>query len=394
MDAIRVVLIDPLDESRAALERLLGGLEAVWLAESCKTYAGAAKAVADQIPDLVVLDLDANHEAALALLGELARAHPGLSVLPASGDRGGELILRAMRAGAREFLTLPADPEELLSAIGRLVGRPAGGPSHRLGGRVVVVAGASGGVGCTTLAVNLAATLARDAGRSVALADFDLLIGAVDACLDIVPAYTLLEVAQSADRLDLPLLKRSMTRHGSGLYVLPRPVAMEDAARIDPEAMRRVAALLKAAFSLVVIDASKALHASDFVAFEMADEILLVAQLELANLRNTARLLQVFGQIDGLAEKVRLVVNRDGFRECQIKPRKAEETLKLPVSWSIPEAHREIAMARSRGVPLCEAYPRCAAQRAIESMAQALARDEASSQARDRPRLPRIAALF
>ena len=81
------------------------------------------------------------------------------------------------------------------------------------------------------------------------------------------------DVVQNFDRLDLTLLKRSMTRHGSGLYVLPRPVAMEDAAKIDPETLRRLLGLLKAAFPAVVIDTSKGLQSSDFVAFEMADMI-------------------------------------------------------------------------------------------------------------------------
>ena len=78
--------------------------------------------------------------------------------------------------------------------------------------------------------------MAKDPSRSVVLVDFDLLLGSVDTCLDIMADHTLLDVAQSIDRLDLTLLKRSMTRHASGLFVLPRPIAMEDVARIEPEA--------------------------------------------------------------------------------------------------------------------------------------------------------------
>ena len=114
------------------------------------------------------------------------------------------------------------------------------------------VTGAAGGVGCTTLAVNLAATLAATKEQETILLDLDLLFGSVDACLDIAPDHTLSHVLQNFERLDLTLLKRSITRHASGLYVLPHPESMQDVAAIDPETLRRFFGLLRAAFDTVV----------------------------------------------------------------------------------------------------------------------------------------------
>ena len=128
----------------------------------------------------------------------------------------------------------------------------------------------------TSLAVNLATSLAAAEEHETILLDFDLIFGSVDACLDIVTDNTLYTVLQNFDRLDLTLLKRSMTRHASGLYVLPHPVAIEDVAKIDPETLQRLLGLLKAAFGTLVIDTSKGLQSSDFVAFEIADVILMV----------------------------------------------------------------------------------------------------------------------
>lgn len=393
MDAVRVVLIDPDDASREALQHLLQGLDSIWLTEVCGSYAAASKAVLDQAPHLVVLGLDHDPERALALLAELARSAPSSALLPASARTAGDLILRSIRAGAREFLTLPADPEQLIAAIGRLVSAGAGG-APRLGGRVVAVAGAAGGIGCTTLAVNLAAIAARDASRTVALADFDLLLGAADACLDVVSDYTLAEVAQNAERLDLSLLKRSMARHRSGVHLLPRPASMDEIARIEPDAFRRVISLLRAAFGFVVIDTSKALHASDVVAWEMADQVLLVIQLELTCLRNTARLLQAVRQVDGLIEKTRVVVNRGDFRDCQIAPRKAEEALNLPVAWTLPDAHHEVALARSRGVPIGDAFPKSKIQKAFDDLARGVLAAAGLAEAPAPRRRGRLAAMF
>src|SRR5262249_28702408 len=212
---------------------------------------------------------------------------------------------------------------------------------------------ASGGVGVTTVAVNLAAALAAKE-QEVLLIDLDMVFGSVDAALDIVTDHTLYTVLQSFERLDSTLLKRSMTRHGSGLYVLPHPQAIEEVAKIDPDTLHRLLGLLKASFGTVVIDTSKGLQASDFAAFEMSDVILVVVQLDLTCLRNTARLIGLFQQYDGLAERVRLVANRAGSSETEIGLKKAEETLKMPITWHIPNATKILQAARIRGVPIAE----------------------------------------
>jgi len=368
---IRVVLVDPLDDSRQALQRLLGGITSVWLAEICSSYAAALKSVSENTPDVALVALDADPEQAITLIQSIVRANPNAVVLPASRTRDSETILRVVRAGAREFLSLPAEFDELLAAIERLV--PAdndAGAATRRGAHVITVVGAAGGIGCTSVAMNLAATLAADNLHSVALADFDLLLGSVDTCLDIIPDQTLLEVAQNVDRLDLTLLKRTLSRHSSGLYVLPHPVSMEDVAKIDPEALRRVVRLLKAAFPIVVIDASKALQGSDFVALEMADTILLVVELDLACLRNSTRLMQLFRQYEGLADRVRVVVNRVGSSVTDISLKKAAETLNMPISWQIPNSFKVFSQARAKGVPIATESPGCRAHRAFVELAR------------------------
>jgi pilus assembly protein CpaE len=353
-DAIQVVLIDPIDENRKHLEQLLGGHEGLCLSESISTYQGAARRVAEVAPQLVVIDVDYDAVQAVQLIQTILQNSPNSAVLPASRIKDSSIILRVIRAGAREFLALPAEHEELRETLDRLLQlrHDPSKPAAAKGPQVIAVTGAAGGIGCTTLAVNLATTLAKTSTQEVVLADFDLMLGALDACLDIIPDQTLQSVVQNIDRLDLTLLKRSMTRHSSGLYVLPHPVLMEDAAKLDPEALRRVLQLLKGAFPTVVIDTSKGLQSSDFVAFEVADVILVVLQLDLTCLRNTARLLQLFQQFEGFTERIKLVVSRSGSHETEISLKKAEETLRMPVSWHIPNATKTVHLARAKGVPI------------------------------------------
>lgn len=393
-DAIQTVLVGPTGESREELQRLLGALNSVWLSEIIPTYQGAARRVAEASPRLAVIDVDGDPIQAVNLIQTVIQANPGVAVLPVSRVRDSSIILRVIRAGAREFLTLPTQHAELLETVDRLCNRrddPQAAPIAK-GPQVIAVTGAAGGIGCTTLAVNVATTLAKTCGHEVVLADFDLMLGSLDACLDIIPDQTLQGVVQNIERLDLTLLKRSMTRHSSGLYVLPHPVAMEEAAKIDPESLRRVLLLLKAAFPTVIIDTSKGLQSSDFVAFEMADIILLVLQLDLTCLRNTARLLQLFQQFEGFTERVRLVVSRTGSHETEISLKKAEETLRMPVSWQIPNATKAVHAARAKGVPIDAVAPGSRIHQSILELAKGL--KPHSESAASKPRRGLFAAFF
>jgi len=392
-DVIRVVLIDPSEESRQTLQRLLGSLGSVWLAEVFPSYKVVASRIVEIAPDLYLVALDSEPGQAVELIGSLVQANPAAIVLPASASCDHNLILKAIRAGAREFLTLPTEASELQEVITRLFRGRGDSPTSAIKGpRIITVTGAAGGVGCTSLAVNLATSMAGSREFETILLDFDLMFGSVDACLDIIPDNTLINVVQSFDRLDLTLLKRSMTRHGSGLYVLPHPVALEDAAKIDPETLKRLLGLLKAAFPCLVIDTSKGLQPSDFVAFEMADVILMVIVLDLTCLRNTSRLLNLFKQFDGMIDRVKLVVNRAGSVETEISLKKAEETLKMPITWQVPVAVKPFQNARIRGVPISEVASGSRSHQAILEIARALS--PASSGESAKPKKGLFAAFF
>ncbi len=392
-DVIRVVLVDPNEESRQELQRLLSSMSSVWIAEVLSSYKVAASRMVELSPDLCLVALDSDPALAIDAISSMVQSLPGALVLPASASCDSTLILKSIRAGAREFLTLPTEASELLEIFTRLFRDRGDSVSSSVKGpQIVTITGAAGGVGCTSLAVNLATSLAGSHQFETILLDFDLMFGSVDACLDIIPDNTLINVVQSFDRLDLTLLKRSMTQHSSGLYVLPHPVALEDAAKVDPETLKRLLGLLKAAFPCLIIDTSKGLQSSDFVAFEMADVILMVVVLDLTCLRNTSRLLNLFKQFDGMVERVKLVVNRAGSAETEISLKKAEETLKMPISWQIPVAVKPFQTARIRGVPISDVASGSRAHQSILEIARALSPALSNDEAK--PRKGLFAAFF
>ncbi len=372
-NVLRLALVDPNDSSRNAVKSMLLGMDTVWLEADCSRYEFFPDIISQTAPDVGVIALDADIDKAISLVQRLASEAPETAVLAASESADGHLILRTIRAGAREFLTLPLSKDDLSAALSR-VSQQKFGTSEK-GGRaceVIAIAGATGGVGSTSTAVNLGCVLAGESRNSVALLDLDIALGDADVFLDAIPDYTLADVVQNVSRLDIQLLKRSLTKHSSGLYLLPRPVELHDTLAITPESMRKVIGLLKASFTHLIVDLSKTYSAIDMAAIEAATKVLLVTQLDLPCLRNVVRLLMSFEEIDGLAKKVEIVVNRAGLDAGQISLKKAKETIGRDIFALLPNDYRTMVEVRNNGVPLVTQAPKAAITQAVRDLAAKL----------------------
>ena len=372
-NVIRLAIVDPNDATREALKSMLLGMDMVWLEAECSRYEFFSDVVGQTHPDIGIIALDHNPDRALELVGKLGETSPECGLLVISSSTDGKLILRAMRSGAKEFLTQPLKLQDLIDALGRVCDRRFGkGETKSRGTSVIAVAGASGGVGTTSTAVNLACALARDENNSVVLVDLDLCLGDADVFLDTIPEYTLVDVSQNIARLDFTLLKRSLTKHSSGLFLLPRPVHMEDMKLVTADDLHRVIGLLKATFTHVVLDLSKGYSALDMVAIEAANVVLLVTQLDLPCLRNVVRLLMSFGEMKNVGEKVKIVVNRVGLDSGNISLKKAQDTIGREIFWQLPNDYRSMVEVRNNGVPLVEQAPKAAITQSIVQLAAAL----------------------
>ena len=381
---LRLAIVDPNDATREALKATLLGLDTIWLEAECSRYAFFKDVVAQTNPDIAFVAMDGDSSKAVELVEELTKAHPNAFVLVSSSSTDGTLILRTMRAGAKEFLPQPIKPEDLAAALQRVSKLRFGeGTGQNRGCKMIAVAGVTGGVGSTSLAVNLGCALATDEKNSVVLLDLDLALGDADVFLDTIPEYTLTDVAQNITRLDFTLLKRSLTKHSSGLYLLPRPVHLDDSQLVTPDDLQRVIGLLKATFTHLIIDMSKAFGPLDLLAMSIADEVLVVTQLDLPCLRNVVRLMTAFEQRGNLKEKIKIIVNRVGHDTGQISIRKAQETLGQEVFWQIPNDFRTMIEVRNNGVPLIQQSPKATITHSINQLAAALCGKQQGSSADD-----------
>ena len=380
-DVQRIAIVDPSDATREPLRNLLLGVEAVWLEAECSRFEFFIDVARQSCPDAVVITLDADHQKALQLIQQLTLEFPHMPILAVSARGDGQSILQALRAGAKEFLTAPVILEELLLALQRLRANRAMGGSDtnnplngttRTESLVVSIVGSKGGVGCTSVAVNLSCCIAQEPKYNVALVDLDLALGDADVALDLIPDYTLADVAMNVDRLDMQFLRRSLCKHESGLSLLPHPVQMEDIALIHDEHLGRVIGLLRASYSHLIFDLSKRFTPTDLSAMRMSDVVLLVAQLELTSLRNVVRMLHTMDKEEGLGDKVKVVMNRVGVEDSDITLEKAQETIGKPIYWQVPNDFKSMLGARNAGIPLLIHAPKCRVHQSLTGLADAL----------------------
>jgi pilus assembly protein CpaE len=379
----RVAIVDPTESTRESLRTLLLGVDFVWLEAECARYEYFFDVIATSLPDLAIVALDADKQKALQMIGMLASEHPNLPILTISHDH--QALLQSLQKGAKYFLTHPVALEDMLAALRRALGEQgsnieiAPGVQARTSNNssIVAVLGSRGGVGTTTLAVNLGATLASDPQNATALIDLDLTLGDADIALEVngVENISIADLARNIERLDMNFLRRALAKHEqTGLSILRHPLEIAEAGIILEGHVERVLNLLKISYTHLILDLSKSLLPTDLMALRMADQILLVAQLELASLRNVVRLIHCLGAEENLVDKVRVVINRQGADTVEegISLKKAEEVIGKPIFWQIPNDPKSVIGARVSGHPLIQHAPKSRVQQSILGLSQAL----------------------
>jgi pilus assembly protein CpaE len=324
----------------------------------------AAEQLTLALPELVVVVLSPNPEQGLAVLDDVRRATRAhvLAVGPTSESK---VVLRALRAGAEDYVD-DADLEaELEAALGRLAreGSAQGEP-----GRTIAVLAPSGGSGSSTLAANVAIVLAKEHERA-ALIDLKLEADDLAALLDLRPTHTLADLCQNAARMDRIMFERSLVRHASGVHLLAPPRVLADIPYVTAEGVRQALSLARALFPYVVIDLDNSFREEQVQALRQADLILLVLRLDFTSLRNARRALDHLEQQGIGKDRVRLVVNRYG-QPKEVPVGKAEEALGLKVFHCVPEDARTINRANNNGIPAVLDSPSARVSRSLTKLAQ------------------------
>lgn len=316
--------------------------------------------------DLLVFEPGAEPGAELDRLERARRDGRVGEVFLVGREPSPELLIRAIRAGVTEFLPLPASERDLAEALARSRERRDGvdGAQARETGRVLAVLGAKPGVGASTVAVNLALEANRGRPGRVGLLDLREPRGETPYFLDLECSYTWEEVANNLARLDDTFLDSIITRHSSGLGLLPAPEAGH--ARLDGQGRDRLLAEMSRLFDLLVLDAGVAgEQAVDLM--RRVDGAVLVLNPTLPCLARARAFLEELRR-QGLAEKVRLAMNRH-LADSEIDPAEAADVLGHALDWLLPDDARSALSALNQGRAVSEAAPKSRLSRALRGMA-------------------------
>jgi pilus assembly protein CpaE len=350
---------------------------------SCRALSRASDAAEgmDARPAVAAVSLDSDAPGALRLITRLATN--GTRVIALGPTKDADLILRAMRAGANEF-ALSTDAEQIATAV-RSQLRPVS--PVRLGS-VTTVFAAKGGVGATTIAVNLAGAL-QQRGQRVCVLDLDVNLGDVLAFLDVAGTYSVSDVAANMHRLDRELLDSSLPRHRSGLHLLAQGEKLEEADRIDGPMIGKLVEFLRHLYDWVVIDGIRAFDEIPLAALDVSERILLVVTQEVPAVRNARRCANIFRRLGYGDGRVQLVVNRHQAR-ARIPDAAIEETTGLPVAARLSNDFAAASEAIHRGALVAEAAPRSPLKRDMEALATLLGGPAGSAEHRPSSLLKRL----
>jgi len=245
-----------------------------------------------------------------------------------------------MRAGAREFLTLPLDSGTLAEALVRVSVLRAGSRAPRKkDGRLLVFLGAKGGSGVTTLACNFATSLAKESGLRTLLIDFNLPLGDAAISLGIKAQYSISSAFQNASRLDVNFLSTLLVQHESGLFVLAAPGELAPT-YVSAEAIDKLLDVARQSFDYVVVDAGSRLDLQREHLFDESATIYLVTQVGIPELRNSHRLIALLSAAG--SPKLEIVINRYDPRSVEIDEEHITKALTRPAKWKIPNNYAAV----------------------------------------------------
>jgi pilus assembly protein CpaE len=309
----------------------------------------------EQQHDVIIIELDSDPEYALDLVESIG-ASGSTTVMVYSAKADPEMLLNCMRAGAREFLTIPIDPDIMAESLVRAAARrPAVQPTipdkKKVGGRLLAFMGAKGGTGVTTLACNFAVALAQEPGESTLLIDLDLPLGDAALNLGILAEYSTISALQAADRLDGSLLSRLLVKHSSGVFVLAAPGRFQKY-QVTNAAIDQLMEVARQEFDNVVIDLGSRIDLTESSLLKNAFTIYLVTQAGIPELRNSNRLIsQFFG--DG-GPNLEVVINRYESSALGISEADITRALTRPAQWKIPNDYASVKRMQINATPLAD----------------------------------------
>ncbi len=399
---IKVLIVDDIPETRDHLSRLLGLEREIDVTGTAGSGEEAIQQSMDLRPDVIVMDINMPGLDGIATAEIISQRLPSSPIIMMSVHGEAEQLKRAMLAGAREFLVKPFSGDEFATSIKRVYERelvrrqqqqavtsPTAAAAHATENaedhQVIAVFSPKGGVGRTTLATNLALALRRETNQRVALVDACLQFGDVGVLLNLNPKNRSVADAVEGGEPDRDIIESVMVDHSTGIRVLLAPPAPEGADLVTAAYLRKIVDMLRETHDWVVVDLPSGLNDHTLGVLDAADQILVVAALEITTIKNVRLFLEVADQLDYERSKIRLVINRSDASQG-IRIGDVEASIRRSIDGTIVSDGRLAVLAVNRGVPFVVSHPESPLARDVIKLARTLAGEGAvvSTQSTDK----------
>lgn len=365
-DTIRVLIVDDLAETRENVRKLLQFEPDIEVIGQAATGEQAIQMAKEHQPDIILMDINMPGVDGIGASQKITEMLPSVQIIIMSVQSDSNYLRRAMLAGARDFLTKPFGGDELIATVRRVYSkrptvvvapktqRPTSdgvaAPTAEPEGNILAVFSPKGGSGCTTIAVNLAISLAKKGLRTV-LVDGSFQFGGVDVMLNMKPVTSIVDLTSRDGDIDAELVSTVVQVHRSGLSVLLAPAKPEMADHVTEEGVKKLLATLRQMFDFIIVDTTSTLNDIALVLLDVSDKILLVTQQNLPSLKNVSRFFDLAQSLEYEQQKVWLVVNRTLTKQG-ISVKDISDTLKRPIFMTIPADDLVVSAAIDKGVPM------------------------------------------
>lgn len=388
---IKVLIVDDIPETRDHLSRLLGLEREIDVAGTAGSGEEAIQLAMDLRPDIIVMDINMPGMDGIAASEIIAQRLPSTAIIMMSVHGEAQHLKQAMLAGAREFLVKPFSADEFSTSIKRVHERERvrREPATASGDgatpatteassgdvenhQVLAVFSPKGGAGRTTLATNLALALRKETGQRVALVDANLQFGDVGVLLNLNPKNRSMLDAVEGGEPDRDIVESVMVDHSTGIRVLLAPPSPEGADLVTSPYLRKMIEMLRENHDWVVVDLPSGLNDHTLGVLDLADQVLVVAALEITTIKNVRLFLEVADQLEYERSKVRLVINRSDASQG-IRIGDVEASIRRPIDGTIVSDGRLAVLAVNRGVPFVVSHPESPLSRDVTKLARTLA---------------------
>ncbi len=351
VEDLSIAVISPSDGSRMEAMQAMSGCTGAYVSEfsSYSLGTGDLPSTLEEDQDVIIIDLDGDAELALELVESIC-ANGVATVMVYSENSDPELLVRCMRAGAREFLTLPFSPDVVADALVRAAARrPTTRPAKKTTGKLLAFMGSKGGAGTTMLACNFAVAMAKESGERTLLIDLDLPLGDAALNLGIAAEFSAIDALQQVDRLDGKFLEQLLVKHSSGLWVLAAPGRFIQF-QVDSEGINRLLQVARREFDNVIVDLGSRLELMATTAYREATTVYLVTQASIPELRNSNRLITQF--FSAPQPKLEVVINRFESRVLGVSEEHITKALTRAAQWKIPNDYESVRNMQISAKPL------------------------------------------